>query len=100
MIPPSGGWIDMNIYKISQYESNGFDTYDSAIVAANNPEIARSIHPKTGERITNWEKPLIAGLRSRALGWCSGPEYVEVELIGKAIKGTTEGVILSSFNAG
>ena len=46
----------MNIYKISQNENNRYDTYDSAIVCAENPEKAKLIHPDTGDEYgEGWE---------------------------------------------
>lgn len=35
----------MNLYKISQDVNDGWDTFDSAIVAAKSEEDARNIHP-------------------------------------------------------
>lgn len=82
----------MNLYKISQDVNYDYDTFDSAIVAAKNEEQARLIHPD-GDK--NW-----TGKQTRKYdGWCDA-EYVKVELIGKAIKGTKSGVILASYNAG
>jgi len=79
----------MNIYKISQTFNEDWDTYDSAIVAAENEEEARMIHP-SGEVIPeiHW-----------ALRW-SPPENVTVKLIGVTIDNHASGVILASFNAG
>ncbi len=78
----------MNLYIISQEENNDYDTFDSAVVAAETPEEAAMIHP-TGEWTTG---PY--GV------WATSPKRVRVDLIGKAIKGTEAGVILTSFNAG
>ena len=79
----------MNLYKISQTVNNHWDTYDSAIVAAESKEIARSIHPSHCKGLQEWNN----------YGWCA-KEDVKVKLIGTAIKGTKTGVILASFNAG
>ena len=35
----------MNLYLISQNRNNGYDTYDSAVVAAESEEKARMIRP-------------------------------------------------------
>ena len=78
----------MNIYLLTQDEEFGYDTYDSVVVAAKTEEDAKSIHPCT---ILGWD--------SRG-DWSKSPEGVEVKLIGKAVEGTSAGVILSSFNAG
>lgn len=78
----------LNIYKLSQKQNNDYDTYDSCIVIAGNEEIARNTLPDIYSR-RGWGK-----------SWCSSPEYVTVELIGKAVKGSNVGVVLASFNAG
>ena len=74
----------MKLWKISQDENNGYDTHDSAIVAAETEDEAAHIHP--GGLDTSWS-------------WTS-PEFVMVEYIGEAKPGTLAGVILASFNAG
>jgi len=73
----------MNLYLLSQDQNDDYDTYDSCIVAAADEESAKLITPGS------W-----------GYSWCKSPEYVDVELIGKALEGTKEGVILASFNAG
>ena len=81
----------MNLYLLTQDESTGYDTYDSVVVAAKSEDEARKIHPAewVGEKWCDF-----GGV------WCRTPESVTVKLIGKAVKGTKAGVILSSFNAG
>jgi len=76
----------MNLYLISQDENDDYDTYDGMVVAAENEAIARNITPTKSGFETN--------------SWCSSPDKVEVKLIGRAVKGTVSGIILSSFNAG
>jgi len=78
----------MNLYLISQSENGGYDTYDSAVVAAETENDARLINPAGAD----W--------RSTFGAWCKTPDAVTVELIGRANEGTTRGVILASFNAG
>lgn len=78
--------MEMNLYKLSQTENGGYDTFDSCVVCADNEAAARLITP---EYKSTW-----------CGGWCSGPEYVEVELIGKAAAGLLAGVVLASYNAG
>ena len=75
----------MNIYKISQEQNTGYATYDACIVIAPDEESAKNINPD------DW---------TTNSGWCSSPDLVKVELIGKAVKGSSVGCILSSFNAG
>ena len=76
----------MNLYVISQYKNNDYDTYDSAVVAAVSEDDARLIHPSGRE----WDH----------YTWVKKPSDVQVRLIGKAIAGTEAGVICASFNAG
>ena len=45
----------MNLYKISQSANNDYDTYDSAIVAAENEEEARKINPCKYDPYRDWE---------------------------------------------
>jgi hypothetical protein len=76
----------MNLYRISQTTNTTWDTFDSAVVAAESEEAARNTHPETSEFGREWS-------------W-TGPENVTVEFIGTAKEGTVAGVICSSFNAG
>lgn len=78
----------MKLYKISQSDNNGYDTYDSAIVVASSEEEAKSIHPGGREE---WDY--------RYKTWANSPVSVAVEYIGEAKEGLT-GIICSSFNAG
>lgn len=41
----------MKLFLISQKENNNYDTYDSAVVAAGDAEVARNMNPSGG--ITN-----------------------------------------------
>lgn len=76
----------MNLYLISQNKNSGWDTYDSAVVAAKSAASAKKIHPN---EYVNWDTH----------SWAN-PKQVEAEFIGKAKKGTKAGVICASFNAG
>lgn len=78
----------MNLYLISQEENLGYDTHDSAVVAAEDERAARNTHPGFGEWGENWGS------------WAPSPEHVTVRLLGVAEPGTEPGVILASFNAG
>jgi len=88
----------MNLWHISQKENNTWDTYDSAIVAAETEEEACQISPVGGYRGCLW-KP---GWKNKdwSYGWASHPDKVTAKYIGKAKEGIKKGVILSSFNAG
>ncbi len=81
----------MNLYLISQTVNKGYDTYDSAVVAAPDVESARQMDP-SGYGAMKWEER--SGL------WAYDSEQVKVELIGVAAPFTKEGVICASFNAG
>lgn len=80
--------MTMKLYKISQTEYNGFDTFDSAVVCALDEKDAGTIHPGGslwGDRYT---------------GWCSSPEKVTVKYLGEADASIQRGVVCASFNAG
>lgn len=79
----------MNLYLISQVENNKYNTFDSAVVAAESEDEARLIHPGGND----WDP-------ERGSGWAKSPAAVSVELIGEAVEGTEPGVVLASFNAG
>jgi hypothetical protein len=80
----------MNLYRISQEQKNDYDTYDSAVVAAETESKAKRIHP-SGDN-DDWGK---------WQSWCDAPEAVTAVLIGVATNGTKAGaVICASFNAG
>lgn len=110
----------MKLWKISQTVNNDYETYDSAIVAAETEEEARLTHPDPNgyrwypdhvfndcryphESITGaWGKTWLSYVNyyeCRDDSW-SRPEHVTVELIGEAIEGTERGAILASYNAG
>ena len=84
----------MKIYLLTQNENTGYDTYDSCVVAAENEDEARKIHPHMNTDYSAWR----VGYWLRI--WCSDPKYVKVEYIGEADKSVKKGVILASFNAG
>lgn len=77
----------MNLYRISQDKNCGYDTYDSAVVAASSEEEAKSIHPGGDD---SW---------SSNYTWCDA-SHVEVELIGTTDKFEAGTVVIASFNAG
>lgn len=76
----------MNIYKISQTVNNSYDTYDSAIVIAKTKEDARQISPD--------------GWGGTFPTWAYMPRAVQVECVGKALKGSVTGIVLASYRAG
>jgi hypothetical protein len=82
----------MNLYLLTQDTNNGYDTYDSCIVAAESLEDAVMISPSS----TSWED----AATSRWSTWARYPKEVAATEIGKANNDVERGVILSSFNAG
>lgn len=78
----------MKLFKISQEQNTDWDTYDSAVVAAPTKNVARKMHPDG------------RGTDFSGRTWACSPEYVAVECLGTAKRGTKQGVICASFNAG
>jgi len=78
----------MKLWKISQNVNASYDSFDSAVVAAETEEAARQTNPD-GDR---WGDIYSA--------WCPDPQQVIVEHIGEAAPGIAAGIILASFNAG
>lgn len=75
----------MKLWLISQAVNTCYDTYDSAVVAAETAVEAQQIHP--------------GGEGSQVWSWAEVGDVVVVE-IGEALEGTQKGVICASFNAG
>lgn len=98
----------MKIWLISQTENNGYDTYDSAVVAAETSEEAKRIGPdgsskwslrtEPGDDSPSWG--WFGNGRGSETSWAISLEAVSVKYIGEAGAGTGKGVILASFNAG
>ncbi len=94
----------MKIYKISQSENEGYDTYSDAIVVANSEEEAKcqcvcGYHKyHDGELFFQYsdgrEEP-----EESCSGWTE-PKNVSVEYIGEAKEEIKEGVVCASFHAG
>jgi hypothetical protein len=85
----------MNLYKISQDANSGYDTFDSAVVCAENEEIARNMDPagSPDEDLPN----LMDWHNHPGCLWCESPDLVKVELIGSAAPKLPQGVICASF---
>jgi hypothetical protein len=96
----------MNLYLISQSDNRGYDTHDSAVVAAEDAEDAKRISPspfyKWDKYTDRWMFHYIDGSSTAESNttWVDDVNLVKVQFIGVATHGTPEGVILSSFNAG
>jgi len=88
----------MKLWLISQDPKNvDYDTYDSAVVAAETEELARMTHPN-GWDSESYDGPW-SGVDEGFTSWCDAVKVV-VEYIGEAKEGTKAGVICASFNAG
>lgn len=85
----------MKLWLISQTENNEYDTYDSAVVAAQTAKQAKQIHP--GSRYPQHEDPWLDPFTP----WARTPEAVKARCIGEAAAGVADGeIICASFNAG
>lgn len=80
----------MKLWLISQTENRDYDTYDSAIVAAETADEARTIHPEG--KTSDWTGTYRT--------WARSPDAVGAVYIGEAKPEQNPGVILASFNAG
>ena len=93
-----------NIYKLSQDTNNGYDTYDSAIVVADNEEDAKMIAPDEHHIMLDnhkwFHKYGTGDLVSSDYDEWADYKDIKVELIGVADDRTEKGLILGSFNAG
>ena len=85
----------MNLYLIWQEINNNYDTFDSAIVCAENMDEAIRIHPANNPR----EEPKDVLWKYLINEWAN-LENIHCELIGKAESHIPKGVVLASFNAG
>lgn len=81
----------MKLYLIKQNTNNDYDTFDSAVVAAENAEAAKLTHPSG--------KPNWGGVAERFDGWTNA-DNVTVICIGVAEEDIEAGVICASYNAG
>lgn len=80
------------LWKITQDERTGYDTYDSAVVCATSVEEARRIHPDT---VVGWK-----GYKDGLDSWAT-PDKVTAKKVGVADKSIPlNTVVCASFNAG
>ena len=96
----------MKLWLISQNENNDYDTYDSAVVAAETEEEARHIYPDNwGLSEAKWtgstwlwylEDGRVLDYGSRT--WTT-PDHVKVQFLTDGYQGEA-GTICASFNAG
>ncbi len=96
----------MKLWLISQDVNNNYDTYDSAVVAANTEEEARHTYPDnwyTDVKRWNGSKWLWHLDDGRVLDYSSGtwtsPDNVSVQFLADGYEGPA-GTVCASFNAG
>lgn len=77
----------MNIYLVSQSVNNSYDTYDSMVVIAVTEERTKELTTITHPHSNPWG------------GWAKYEDLI-CELVGIALEGAEEKIILESFNAG
>lgn len=94
----------MKLFKISQNKNNRYDTYDSAVVCAENEEDAKTIHPDGKANDASTDPAIYRRGRSfdspDFIDDWTGLSDIEVEYIGEAKEGLERGVVVASFNAG
>lgn len=90
----------MKLWRISQEENCGFDSYDSAVVAAETEQEAKLMHPDGDSVIGFPDSDPYRSWVSDSESWVSDSELVTCEYLGDAKDGTPSGVICASFNAG
>ena len=96
----------MKLWLISQDVNNRWDTYDSAVVAAETENEARNIYPDNWDnnpKKWNGSKWLWYLEDGRVLDYSSGswtsPDNVSVQFLADGYEGPA-GTVLASFNAG
>ena len=82
----------MKLWKISQCVNDDYDTFDSAVVAAETEDEAKHMHPSA-------KTDGGSGVPDATWGWAP-PDRRTVEYIGEAKAGTQKDVVCASFNAG
>lgn len=88
----------LNLYLLSQKEVDGYDTYDSCVVAAYSQEEAAKIYPPKECIWTEWlDEYDLWGQKV----WASNPENVDCILIGTAAENIEPNTLIcSSFYTG
>lgn len=98
----------MNIYLVESPYTESDEQYDSVVVIAKNEDAARNIYPATFERAKvipkdgKWTFVPDEGQGEQAYETTEWVYYryihlLKVTLVGKALKGSTEGVVLASY---
>ena len=86
----------MKLFLISQEQNSGYNTYDSAVVAAPDEDTASKINPGSSMH----GQPALMDWSAFIDDWCDREDQVVVKYLGKAAPGITLGCICASFNAG
>lgn len=89
----------MNLYRLSQTENGGYDTYSDCVVAAESAEAAQRIRPDR-EPWAFEEEGYDPEWSYVPHSWATKIENVKVELIGFAVEGLKAGLVCVSFHAG
>jgi hypothetical protein len=100
----------MNLYLISQTVNRGYDTFNSAVVVAEDITAAQRIHPSTQIKMVLHDNAWYSEESvqydwtdewDRDRSWADEPAQVNVVFIGTARKGMEAGmVVCASFRAG
>ena len=92
----------MKLYLLSQETNDGYDTYDSCVVAAEDSTQAVRTSPDGYRKWSPERECWVDGLgeKDRHGTWVDDLSLIKVEQIGTARKGVEAGVICASFNAG
>lgn len=98
----------MKLWLISQTQNTGYDSYDSAVVAAETEEQAQKIHPSNylvfHDEYDDWAWKMYNGtLRKQQYpryDWANSYKEVKVDYLGEAANANFSGVVCASFNAG
>ena len=89
--------VAIKLYLISQSVNDGYDTYDSAVVAAESEEDAKVTHPSGDVPLRGWNEE---GKTDTLCGSWTSKKNVQCRYIGDAAPGIKCGVVCASFNAG
>ena len=84
----------LGLYLIYQNYNNGYDTYDSAVVIADDIAEAKRIYPG------DTELKYIDAINFPDSAWVSHVDNVKAIFLGCAKDGLHKGVICASYNAG
>jgi hypothetical protein len=89
----------MNIYRITQTERDGYDTYSDCVVIAPDENAARDMHPGASDWYASQDHDFDFDVWHSS-SWACSPCNVNVELVGTAKEGETQRFVCASFHAG